>query len=80
MRAPVRWSRIVAGIAVVVLLAIPCLIGAVAAGFIGTGMLRTGLRYLTWGLLLGVFVFAGLGTLLILWGTVRRGTTQGFDA
>ena len=30
------------------------------------------LRYLTWGLFLGVFVFAGLGTLLILWGTVWR--------
>ncbi len=28
------------------------------------------LRYLTWGLFLGVFVFAGLGTLLILRGTV----------
>ena len=41
---------------------------------------NTGLRYLTWGLFLGVFVFAGLGTLLILWGTVWRGTTQGFDA
>lgn len=31
------------------------------------------LRYLTWGLFVGVFVFAGLGTLLILWGTVWRG-------
>ena len=30
------------------------------------------LRYLTWGSFLGVFVFAGLGTLLILWGTVWR--------
>ncbi len=30
------------------------------------------LRYLTWGLFLGVFLFAGLGTLLILWGTVWR--------
>ncbi len=28
------------------------------------------LRYLTWGLFIGVFVFAGLGTLLILRGTV----------
>lgn len=33
---------------------------------------RTSLRYLTWGLFLGVFVFAGLGTLLILSGTVWR--------
>jgi hypothetical protein len=33
---------------------------------------NTSLRYLTWGLFLGVFVFAGLGTLLILWGTVWR--------
>jgi hypothetical protein len=31
------------------------------------------LRYLTWGLFVGVFAFAGLGTLLILWGTVWRG-------
>ena len=30
------------------------------------------LRYLTWGLFVGVFVFAGIGTLLILWGTVWR--------
>ena len=30
------------------------------------------LRYLTFGLFVGVFVFAGLGTLLILWGTVWR--------
>jgi hypothetical protein len=30
------------------------------------------LRSLSWGLLLGVFVFAGLGTLLILRGTVWR--------
>jgi hypothetical protein len=30
------------------------------------------LRYLTWGFFVGVFVFAGLGTLLILWGTVWR--------
>ena len=30
------------------------------------------LRYLQIGLFLGVFVFAGLGTLLILWGTVWR--------
>lgn len=30
------------------------------------------LRYLTWGLFVGGFVFAGLGTLLILWGTVWR--------
>ena len=197
MRAPVRWSRVIAGIAVIVFLAIPCLIGSIAAAFIGTGMLRQnaladgrapgtlrfeagreryivalsakpdgifdglsrterrqkfrvrdsdasetrctiappgrlereaarrspdgqrehrqrvrhrrrvrregrddhrrlpvrpapgparhphggaahgprgqrGLRYLTWGLFLGVFVFAGLGTLLILWGTVWR--------
>jgi hypothetical protein len=195
--APIRWSRIVAGIAVIVFLAIPCLIGAIAAAVIGTGVVRknaaaegrapgtlrfdsgreryvvalsakpdgifdglsrterrrrfrvhesdvsqarctighpdgstsnvrgdrqtisesignvyatvgefdgkggtttvacrfdppqdllgtpteaplmvheaTALRYLTWGLLLGVFVFAGLGTLLILWGTVWRG-------
>ena len=204
MRAPVRWSRVVAGIAVIVFLAVPCLIGSIAAAFIGTGMLRqnavadgrapgtlrfeagreryivalsakpdgifdglsrterrqrfrvrdsdvsetrctvghpdgsssklrgdrqtvsesignvyatvgefdgkggattvacrfdppqdllgtpteaplmvhesTGLRYLTWGLFVGVFVFAGLGTLLILWGTVWRGRTQGLDA
>jgi hypothetical protein len=33
---------------------------------------NSSLRYLTWGLFLGVFVFAGLGTLLILWGTVWR--------
>ena len=33
---------------------------------------NTPLRYATWGLFLGVFVFAGLGTLLILWGTVWR--------
>jgi hypothetical protein len=33
---------------------------------------NTPLRYVTWGLFLGVFVFAGLGTLLILWGTVWR--------
>jgi hypothetical protein len=33
---------------------------------------NTQLRYLTWGLFLGVFVFAGLGTLLILRGTVWR--------
>ena len=32
--------------------------------------------YLSWGLFLGVFVLAGLGTLLILWGTVWRGRTQ----
>lgn len=32
------------------------------------------LRYLTWGLFVGVFVFAGVGTLLILWGTVWRRT------
>jgi hypothetical protein len=30
------------------------------------------LRYVTWGLFVGVFAFAGLGTLLILWGTVWR--------
>lgn len=30
------------------------------------------LRYLTWGLFIGGFVFAGIGTLLILWGTVWR--------
>src|SRR5688572_29939649 len=40
MRAPVRWSRVVAGIAVIVFLAVPCLIGSIAAAFIGTGMLR----------------------------------------
>ena len=34
--------------------------------------LNSSLRYGTWGLFLGVFVFAGLGTLLILWGTVWR--------
>jgi hypothetical protein len=33
---------------------------------------NTRLRYLTWGLFLGVFAFAGLGTLLILRGTVWR--------
>ena len=33
---------------------------------------NTPLRYATWGLFLGVFVFAGLGTLLILQGTVWR--------
>ena len=33
---------------------------------------NSSLRYLTWGSFLGVFVFAGLGTLLILWGTVWR--------
>jgi hypothetical protein len=33
---------------------------------------NTTLRYVTWGLFLGVFVFAGLGTLLILRGTVWR--------
>jgi hypothetical protein len=33
---------------------------------------NTPLRYLTWGLFVGVFAFAGLGTLLILWGTVWR--------
>ena len=31
------------------------------------------LRYLTWGPFPGIFVFAGLGTLLILRGTVWRG-------
>ena len=35
------------------------------------------LRYLTWGLFLGVFLFAGLGTLLILWGTVWRKARSG---
>ena len=30
------------------------------------------LRYVTWVLFFGVFAFAGLGTLLILWGTVWR--------
>jgi hypothetical protein len=30
------------------------------------------LRYVTWGLFFGGFAFAGLGTLLILWGTVWR--------
>lgn len=30
------------------------------------------LRYWQWGLFLGVFAFAGLGVLLILWGTVWR--------
>jgi hypothetical protein len=33
---------------------------------------NSSLRYLTWGLFLGVFILAGLGTLLILWGTVWR--------
>jgi hypothetical protein len=33
---------------------------------------NSALRYLTWGLFIGGFVFAGLGTLLILWGTVWR--------
>jgi hypothetical protein len=31
------------------------------------------LRYVGWGLFVGVFVLAGLGALLILWGTVWRG-------
>jgi hypothetical protein len=30
------------------------------------------LRYLTWGLFLGVFFFGGIGALLFLWGTVWR--------
>ena len=30
------------------------------------------LRYLSWGLFIGGFVFGGAGTLLILWGTVWR--------
>lgn len=33
---------------------------------------NTTLRYVTWGLFVGVFVFAGLGTLLILRGTAWR--------
>lgn len=33
---------------------------------------RTGLRYLSWGLVIGSLVLGGLGTLLILWGTVWR--------
>jgi hypothetical protein len=33
---------------------------------------NSSLRYVTWGLFLGVFGFAGLGTLLILRGTVWR--------
>ena len=107
VETPIRWSRIIAGIAVILLLAVPCLIGAIVASFAGNAMLRNGavaagrapgtlrfnaedavgtrterplmvhaanapLRYATWGLFLGVFVFAGLGTLLILQGTVWR--------
>jgi len=38
---------------------------------------NSSLRYLTWGSFLGVFVFAGLGTLLILQGTVWRTPRRG---
>jgi hypothetical protein len=42
MRAgPIRWSRIIAGIAVILLLAVPCLVGAIVASVAGTAMLRT---------------------------------------
>jgi hypothetical protein len=39
-RGPIRWSRIIAGIAVILLLAVPCLIGAVVASVAGNVMLR----------------------------------------
>jgi hypothetical protein len=38
--APIRWSRIIGGIAVILLLAVPCLIGAIVASVAGTVMLR----------------------------------------
>ena len=37
---PIRWSRIFAGIAVILFLAVPCLIGVIAAAFLGTASLR----------------------------------------
>ena len=37
---PIRWSRVIAGIAVILLLAVPCLIGAIAASILGTASLR----------------------------------------
>jgi hypothetical protein len=39
-RGPIRWSRIIAGVAVILLLAVPCLIGAIVAGIAGNAMLR----------------------------------------
>ena len=38
--APIRWSRIIGGIAVILFLAVPCLVGAVLAGFVGNAMVR----------------------------------------
>lgn len=37
---PIRWSRVIAGIAVILFLAVPCLIGAIAASVLGTASLR----------------------------------------
>jgi hypothetical protein len=39
-KGPVRWSRIIGGVAVILLLAVPCLIGAIVAGVAGNVMLR----------------------------------------
>jgi hypothetical protein len=39
-RGPIRWSWIIAGVAVILFLGVPCLIGAVAASVLGTSSLR----------------------------------------
>ncbi len=39
-RGPIRWSRIIGGIAVILLLAVPCLVGAIVATVAGTYLLR----------------------------------------
>jgi hypothetical protein len=39
-RGPVRWSRIAAGIAVILFLALPCLVGAVVAAVGRNAILR----------------------------------------
>ena len=39
-RGPIRWSRIIAGIAVILFLGVPCLIGAIVASVAGSVMLR----------------------------------------
>jgi len=37
---PIRWSRVIGGIAVILFLGVPCLIGAIAASILGTASLR----------------------------------------
>jgi hypothetical protein len=82
----IRWLRILAGIGVIVFIAgrggtttVDCrfdppkdLLGTPTETPLMVHEANSTLRYLTWGLFVGVFVFAGLGTLLILWGTVWR--------